>query len=115
MVDRGGGCGEEIGDGWDEEYDWRFATSCTRWFYGWDHENNDVLEGGYFECDYEPWDLLGGGLKDENDDAEEEIFLDNVVLVEHATRFWLEDQLVHVLELNGEGIKIEVDFLQRNT
>lgn len=71
----------------------------------------DILNG-----DYEPWNLLGGGLNDENDDAEEEIFLDDVVLVERATRSWLEDQLVHVLELNGGGIKIEVvDFLRRNT
>lgn len=41
----------------------------------------DILNG-----DYEPWNLLGGGLNDENDDAEEEIFLDDVVLVERATR-----------------------------
>ena len=39
----------------------------------------DILNG-----DCEPWDLLGG-LKDENDDGEEEIPLDDVVLVEHAT------------------------------
>ena len=44
----------------------------------------DILNG-----DCEPWDLLGGGLKDENDDAEEEIPLDDVVLVAHATRSWL--------------------------
>lgn len=71
----------------------------------------DILNG-----DCEPWDLLGGVLKDENDDAEEEIPLDDVVLVEHATQSWLEDQLVCVLELDGGGIKIEVvHFLQRKT
>lgn len=44
------------------------------------YQKVDILNG-----DCEPWDLLGGGLKDENDDGEEEIPLDDVVLVEHAT------------------------------
>ena len=75
------------------------------------YQKVDILNG-----DCEPQDLLGGGLKDENDDAEEEIPLDDVVLVEHVTRSWLENQLVCVRELDGGGIKIEVvDFLQRNT
>lgn len=59
--------------------------------------------------------ILKGGLEDENDDMEEITLFHDVRPIEHATRGKLEDQFVHTLELNGEGIKIVVaDFFWKD-